>query len=213
MIPIRILLACGLLGLAGCATTGGQDAADSKLVKYSYTGPDFSGFTGVVSPWTTESRMTGYIVVNEIPPSTTIDFLDPDIDWPIVNLPEEFLFTDGARVITKRQLEDAVKDTGLRIDPNVYEVRAFSVRTDADGDIVAWDVLFVHDVRRSTYLTAHNGGIYGQDLTEIDATHFGCVATEKCTANVNYTSTGPVLDGTTYPGVWVKSELAQGDAE
>ena len=163
--------------------------------------------TGVVPPWTTESRITGHFVVEELPPSTTTDFLDPDIQWPFPNLPDTFAFSDGARTITRDNLEDVSKDTGLRIDPNKYEVRTFWVTTDADGEIIAWDMLFVHDVRRSTFLTAHNGGIYGQDLTEVDATHFGCVASEKCTANANYTGGGAILPDTQSPGTWAREIL------
>ena len=151
--------------------------------------------------------MTGYFVVEELPASTTTDFLDPDIDWPFINLPKQFAFSDGARTITRPDIEENVKDTGLRVDPAVHEVRTFSVTTDAAGDIVAWDILFVHDVRRNTFLTAHNGGIYGQDLTEVDATHFGCVATEKCTANANYTADGPVLPDTSFPGTWTTERV------
>lgn len=191
-----LVLSSTVVIATGCVST------EVPLVKYSYTGPAMTVITGVLPPWTSESRMTGYFVVDELPPSTTMDFLDPDIDWPITNLPEKFAFSDGARTITQADIEEAVKDTGLRIDPNVHEVRAFSVTTDAAGDIVAWDVLFVHDVRRNTFLTAHNGGIYGQDRTEVDATHFGCVATERCTANANYTADGLVLPDTSFPGTW-----------
>lgn len=196
--------------LAAC---GSPDQANSgrPLVKYSYTGPPMTVITGVVPPWTTESRITGFFVAEEIPPLTTIDFLDPDIHWPFPNLPDTFAFTDGARTIARDNLEDVTKDTGDRIDPNKYEVRTFWVTTDADGNIVAWDMLFVHDVRKNTFLTAHNGSIYGQDLTEVDATHFGCVASEKCTANANYTSQGPVLPDTQYPGKWTREFLAAAD--
>lgn len=196
--------------LAAC---GSPDQANSgrPLVKYSYTGPPMTVITGVVPPWTTESRITGFFVAEEIPPLTTTDFLDPDIHWPFPNLPDTFAFTDGARTIARDNLEDVTKDTGDRIDPNKYEVRTFWVTTDADGNIVAWDMLFVHDVRKNTFLTAHNGSIYGQDLTEVDATHFGCVASEKCTANANYTSQGPVLPDTQYPGKWTREFLAAAD--
>jgi hypothetical protein len=199
----RIALAGTVLLLAACGSPESPDSG-KRLVKYSYTGAPMTVITGVVPPWTTESRMTGHFIVEELSPSTTTDFLDPDIHWPFPNIPETFAFSDGARTITRDNLEDVMKDTANRIDPNKYEVRAFSVTTDADGEIVAWDVLFVHDVRRSTFLTAHNGGIYGQDLTEVDATHFGCVAAEKCTANANYTSQGPVLPDTQYPGTWTR---------
>jgi hypothetical protein len=205
---VRILgsLACVTLLLSACGSP--QEVADSSdspapLVKYSYTGPTMTVITGVVPPWTSESRMSGYFIVPQLPPSTTTDFLDPDIEWPFPNLPETFAFTDGARTIQRGDLVNVAKNTGKRIDPNTHEVRAFSVTTDADGDIVGWDVLFVHDVRRNTFLSAHNGGIYGQDLTEVDATHFGCVATEKCTANANYASQGPVLPDMQFPGKWV----------
>lgn len=191
-----------------------QESSGRPLVKYSYSGPPMTVITGVVPPWTTESRMSGYFIAEELAPMTTTDFLDPDIQWPFPNLPETFEFTDGARTIARDNLEDVMKDTGERIDPNKYEVRAFSVTTDVDGNIIAWDMLFVHDVRRSTFLTAHNGGIYGQDLTEVDATHFGCVAAEKCTANANYTSQGPILPDTQFPGTWTREAVpASGEGE
>ena len=206
---MRVLLpAMAVLVLAACSPGDESATAEPEpepaLYKYAYTGPPFTVLTGVVPPWNTESRMTGYFVVPELPPNRNIDFLDPDIVWPFENVPEIFAFSDGARTISQDTLVDVVKDTGKRIDPNTHEVRAFSVSTDADGNIVKWDVLFVHDVRRNTFLTAHNGGIYGQDLTEVDATHFGCVASEKCTANANYTSQGPVLPDTQFPGTWTK---------
>jgi hypothetical protein len=169
-------------------------------------------FTGVVPPWNTESRMTGYLIVEELPPMTTTDFLDPDIVWPFENLPKEFAFSDGARTITESNLEDVMKDTANRLDPNMHEVRAFSVTTDSEGDVIAWDVLFVHDVRGNTFLTAHNGGIYGQDLTEVDATHFGCVDTVKCTANVNYTS-GAALPDAQAAGSWTKEVVGSDEGE
>jgi hypothetical protein len=203
-----ILLAS--IALTGCATTS---QSSGKMVKYSYEGAPFTVFTGAKPPWNNESRVTGYFVHEELEPNTTYDFLDPDIEFPFVNLPPEFAFTDGARVISESQLEAPMKVTGDRLDPNIYEVRAFSVRTDANGDIEAWDMLFVHDVRRNTFLTAHNGGIYGQDLVEVDATHFGCVATEKCTANSNYTSQGPMFDSwfddLQYAGGWTKAYVNQ----
>lgn len=199
-------LSIALTGCGGSDSTSGN--ADAPLMKYSYVGPPMTVITGVVPPWTTESRLSGWFLAPELPPSTTTDFLDPDIHWPFPNLPEEFAFTDGARTITRADLVDAVKDTGMRIDPTKHECRTFSVTTDADGNIVRWDILFVHDVRRNTFLTAHNRGIYGQDLTEVDATHFGCVATEKCTANANYTSQGAILPDTQEPGTWTK-ELVQ----
>ena len=203
MNSMRLLLLT-IFGLALSACT----SSNAPMTKYSYEGPPFTVFTGAKPPWDEESRVTGYFVHPELEPNTTYDFLDPDIEFPFVNLPPEFGFTDGARWITHTQLEAPMKVTGDRIDPNIYEVRAFSVRTDEDGNIEAWDVLFVHDVRRNTFLTAHNGGIYGQDLVEVDATHFGCVATEKCTANANYTSQGPIFDSWYYdiqmPGGWTK---------
>jgi hypothetical protein len=180
-------------------------------MKYSYTGAPFTVITGVKPPWTTESRVTGHFVVPELPPNSNIDFLDPDIDFPFVNLPKEFSFSDGARSITHADIVNVMKNTGDRIDPTTHEVRAFSVSTDADGNVVKWDMLFVHDVRRNTFLTAHNGGIYGQDLVEVDATHFGCVATEKCTANANYTSQGSVLPDTQSPGKWTKEPWIEPD--
>jgi hypothetical protein len=217
MLQLRIALASAVLVLTACGSPNApvSENGDAKkpLVKYSYTGPPMTVITGVVAPWTTESRFTGHFVVEELPPSTTTDFLDPDIRWPFPNLPEIFAFSDGARTITRDDLEDSMKDTGNRIDPSKHEVRAFSVTTDVDGEIVAWDVLFVHDVRRNTFLTAHNGGIYGQDLTEVDATHFGCVAIEKCTANANYTSQGPALPDTQFPGTWTREILQAADGE
>jgi hypothetical protein len=211
MTQLRIALMGMALLLAACGSPEGpvskSGESGKRLVKYSYTGPPMTVITGVVPPWTTESRITGYFVVEELPPSTTTDFLDPDIQWPFPNLPESFAFSDGARTIGRDNLEDVSKDTGLRIDPNKYEVRTFWVTTDAEGEIIAWDMLFVHDVRRNTFLTAHNGGIYGQDLTEVDATHFGCVASEKCSANANYTSEGPILPDTQLPGSWAREFL------
>lgn len=211
MARIGIALTAGILMLSACGspeTPVSKDTSSaSPLVKYSYTGPPMTVFTGVHPPWTTESRMTGYFVTEELPPATTTDFLDPDIVWPFPNIPDTFEFSDGARTIARENLVDVTKDTGHRIDPATHEVRAFSVTTDVDGNIVAWDILFVHDVRRNTFLTAHNGGIYGQDLTEVDATHFGCVATEKCTANANYTSQGPVLPDTQAPGAWSREVM------
>ncbi len=198
------------LTLAACATTENKSGS---LAKYSYEGAPLTVFTGAKPPWNTESRLTGYFIHEELAPNTTYDFLDPDIDFPFVNLPSEFSFADGARTITHTQLEAPVKNTGDRLDPSIYECRTFNVKTDENGDIIAWDVLFVHDVRRSTYLTAHNGGLYGQDLTEVDATHYGCVATEKCTGNANYTSQGPIfdswLDDLQYAGKWTKEIIEQ----
>jgi hypothetical protein len=206
MARFRIVLAATVFLLAACGSPEAPVSKDTDsatpLVKYSYSGPPMTVFTGVYPPWTTESRMTGFFITEELPPATTTDFLDPDIVWPFPNIPDTFEFSDGARTIVRANLVDVTKDTGTRIDPATHEVRAFSVTTDVDGNIVAWDILFVHDVRRNTFLSAHNGGIYGQDLTEVDATHFGCVATEKCTANANYTSQGPVLPDTQAPGSW-----------
>jgi hypothetical protein len=198
------------LVLTACATTGNKSGS---LAKYSYEGAPLTVFTGAKPPWNNESRLTGYFIHEELAPDTTYDFLDPDIDFPFVNLPPEFAFSDGARTILHTNIEDSMKTTADRLDPSIYEVRAFSVKTDEKGDIAAWDVLFVHDVRRSTYLTAHNGGLYGQDLTEVDATHYGCVATEKCTGNANYTSQGPIFDSwqddLQYPGGWKKEYVEQ----
>ena len=205
LLPVMVTLVLAACDSGQAPESGSAGSEPERaLYKYSYTGPPMTVFTGVVPPWTTDSRITGYFVVPELPPNTNIDFLDPDIVWPFENLPEIFEFNDGARTIAREDLVDVVKDTRKRIDPNTHEVRAFSVSTDADGNVVKWDVLFVHDVRRNTFLTAHNGGIYGQDLTEVDMTHFGCVASDKCTANANYTSQGPVLPDTQFPGTWTK---------
>jgi hypothetical protein len=211
MLQIRLGVAAVLAMLTACGPSeeSPESAPESqaKLVKYTYTGPKMTVFTGAVPPWTTESRMSGYFITAEIPPMTTVDYLDPDIHWPFPNLPAEFAFSDGARTIKRGDLVDVMKDTGLRIDPTTHEVRTFNFTTDSDGNIMAWDILFVHDVRGNTYLSAHNGGIYGQDLTEVDATTFGCVASVKCTANANYTSQGPVLPDTQFPGTWTKEVL------
>ncbi|MEC9376103.1 MAG: hypothetical protein VYA80_07000 [Pseudomonadota bacterium] len=194
--------------LSSCMSLGSKS---SKLVKYSYEGAKMTVFTGAKPPWNEESRMSGYFVYPELAPSTTYDFLDPDIIFPFPNLPKEFSFTDGARTITDSQMEDSMKTTANRLDPSVYECRTFNVRTDQNGDIEAWDILFVHDVRASTFLTSHNGSLYGQDLTEVDATHWGCVATNKCTANANYTNQGPIFDSWVddlqYAGKWTKEAL------
>ena len=194
----------GAVAMALTACSPEQQGGDRPLVKYSYTGPPMTVITGVVPPWTGESRITGYFIAEEIPPNTTVDYLDPDIEWPFPNVPDDFEFSDGARKIARANLEGVMKDTGMRIDPTKFEVRTFWMRTGPDGNIVEWDVLFVHDVRRSTFLTAHNAGIYGQDLVEVDATHYGCVATEKCTANANYTSQGAVLPDTQPAGTWTR---------
>jgi hypothetical protein len=205
------LLASIAIATSAYAASGSKKSG--RLVKYSYVGPPMTVFTGAKPPWNEESRVTGWFIAEEIPPSTTVDYLDPDIDWPFINLPKQFYFTDGARSITPEQLEAPVKDTGNRLDRRIHEVRTFNFMTDDNGDIVAWDILFVHDVRRSTFLTAHNGGIYGQDLVEVDATHYGCVATEKCTANANYTSQGPIFDSwfddLQRPGKWTKEYVDQ----
>jgi hypothetical protein len=210
MFSLRLLTVLfGASVLFACASTGKNSSG--QLAKYSYEGAPLTVFTGAKSPWNKESRLTGYFIHPELEPSTTYDFLDPDIYWPFPNLPQEFAFSDGARTILHTKLEDSMKTTADRLDPSVYEVRAFSVKTDENGDIAAWDVLFVHDVRASTYLTAHNGGLYGQDLTEVDATHYGCVATSKCTGNANYTSQGPIfdswLDDLQYAGKWTKETV------
>ena len=180
MAQFRIVLAAtgGLVAaLTSAVPAIAAESTDVPMVKYSYTGPPMTVITGVIAPWTNESRVTGYFIAPELPPNYTTDFLDPDIEWPFPNLPPEFSFTDGARTITKDQLEDVMKDTSKRIDPNRHEVRTFWFTTDAKGNITSWDVLFVHDVRRNTFMTTFNGGIHGQDLTEVDTSHFGCVAT------------------------------------
>lgn len=207
----RLFLAGGTaILIAACAPSVLAAESAPPLVKYSYEGPPFTVFTGARPPWDTEDRVTGYFVAPEIPPNTTVDFLDPDIEFPFVNLPKEFYFDDGARSIDHTTIVDVLKNTADRLDWNTQEVRAFSVSTDGEGNIRAWDILFVHDVRRNTFLTAFNGGIYGQDLVEVDATHFGCVATEKCTANANYTSQGAVLPDTQDPGKWTKAPVETG---
>lgn len=212
MQSLRLL--CILVGaavLTACATTA--NTSSDQMVKYTYEGPPLTVFTGAKPPWNNESRLTGYFIHEELAPNTTYDFLDPDIVFPFPNLPGEFEFSDGARTISHTKMEDSMKTTADRLDPTVYECRTFNVRTDENGDIEAWDVLFVHDVRASTYLTAHNGGIYGQDLTEVDATHWGCVATAKCTGNANYTNQGPIfdswLDDLQYAGGWTKEYIEQ----
>ena len=209
MVFVRLVFVGAFIALASCSSPdSSQSAADSSpakpLVKYSYTGAPLTVFTGVVSPWNTESRLTGYFIVEELPPMTTTDFLDPDIEFPFVNLPKSFAFSDGARTITEADMDDVMKTTADRLDPRMHEVRAFSVTTDSEGDVISWDVLFVHDVRHNTYLSAYNAGIYGQDLTEVDTTHYGCVASAKCTANANYTSSGAILPDTQAAGTWSK---------
>ena len=210
------LLVSSAVVLTACAPAEqGAEPEAAPLYKYSYEGAPFTVFTGARPPWNTESRVTGYFIVPEIPPNTTVDFLDPDIEYPFVNLPGEFYFSDGARSIDQDKVVNVSKNTGDRLDWNTQEVRVFSVSTDSDGNIRSWDFLFVHDVRRNTFLSAHNGGIYGQDLVEVDATHFGCVATEKCTANANYTSQGAVLPDTQQAGTWTREpvEIASAGGE
>jgi hypothetical protein len=218
MLSVRLILAGALIALASCSSPdSSQPAADSSankpLVKYSYTGAPMTVFTGVVLPWNSESRMTGYFVAAELPPMTTTDFLDPDIEFPFVNLPKSFAFSDGARTITESDMVDVMKTTADRLDPATHEVRAFSVTTDSEGDVISWDLLFVHDVRHNTYLSAHNAGIYGQDLTEVDTTHYGCVASDKCTANANYTSSGAILPDTQAAGTWTKEVVTSYEGE
>ncbi len=198
MMVIRVALAAAALSF------GANVWGETPLVKYSYAGPNFTVITGKIPPWTSESQMTGYFVVGELPPSTTIDFLDPDIEFPIPNLPKTFSFTDGARAITGANMEPTMKDTRLRERPAQHEVRTFWITTDAAGDVVAWDILFVSHVLENTYLTVYNGGDHGQDQTQVQTTDFGCTASAKCTANVNYTSAGPKFRGTTFPGTWTK---------
>jgi len=206
------LVRIGLIGLAMflVACESPEGTADNQparpLVKYSYTGPTYTVFTGALPAWNSESRMSGHFIVEELPPRTTIDFLDPGIHFPFPNVPKKFAFSDGARTIADTDIVDVVKDTGGRLDWSKHEVHAFSVTTDSAGDVIAWDVLFVHDDRRNTYLTSHSGGVYGQDRSEVGATHFGCVAPEKCTANANYTSGGavPGLADTQAPGSWIR---------
>ncbi|MDP6616467.1 MAG: hypothetical protein QF790_04795, partial [Gammaproteobacteria bacterium] len=171
------LVRTGLIGLAmflvACESPEGTADHQSvgPLVKYSYTGPNFTVFTGALPSWNSESRMTGYFIVEELPPMTTTNFLDPDMHFPFPNVPEKFAFSDGARTISEMDIVDVIKDTGLRLDWSKHEIHAFSVTTDSAGDIIGWDVLFVHDIRRNTYLTSHNGGVYGQDLSEVGAAH------------------------------------------
>ena len=135
---------------------------------------------------------------------SSIDFLDPDIEFPIPNLPKTFSFTDGARSITAANMEPAMKNTRERERPAQHEVRTFWVTTDAAGDVVAWDILFVSHVLENTYLTVYNGGEHGQDQTQVQKTDYGCTADVKCTANVNYTNAGPKFRDTTFPGSWAK---------
>jgi hypothetical protein len=184
--------------------------AEPKLVKYTYTGPAFTKITGAQPPWTDESRMTGYFLHEELPPNTTTDFLDPDIDFPFPNIPEKFAFTDGARTITEANMEPSMKNTRDRKRPLQHECRVFWVTTDDKGDIVAWDILFVSHVLENTYLTVFNGYEHGQDETQVQDGDFGCTfgddeaREKKCTGNVNYTSEGPKFRGTVFPGSWEK---------
>jgi len=213
------LVRTGLIGLAIflVACEAQDDEANNQpampLVKYSYTGPSFTVITGTQPPWNSDSQMTGYFIVEELPPMTTTNFLEPDIHFPFPNLPKKFAFSDGARTIAETDIVEVVKDTGLRLDWSKHEIHAFSVTTDSAGDIIGWDVLFVHDVGRNTYLTSHNSGVYGQDLSEVDATRFGCVATEKCTANANYTRSGAMLGlaDTQAPGSWIRETVESYD--
>ncbi len=145
MTQIRVALATSALLCAAIAW------AEAPLVKYSYTGPTFTLIEGDVPPWTSESRITGYIIVEKIPPSTTIDFLDPDLEYPFPNVPKIFSFTDGARTITQDNIEDRMFDTRERNRPSMHEVRSFWVRTNEAGDIVAWD-LFACQSRAGEHL-------------------------------------------------------------
>ncbi len=196
MTQIRVALAASALFCAAIAW------AEAPLVKYSYTGPTFTLIEGEVPPWTSESRMTGYFIADKLPPSTTIDFLDPDFDYPFPNLPKTFSFTDGARTITQDNIEDRMFDTRLRERPSMHEVRTFWVRTNEAGDIIAWDILFVSHVLENTFLSIFNGDDHGQDQTEVQKNDFGCTAEVECRANVNYTSSGPKFRGTVYAGGW-----------
>lgn len=196
MIHIRVALTASLLILAATAW------AEAPLMKYTYTGPTFTVIEGDVPPWTTESRLSGYFIAEKLPPSTTVDFLDPDFEYPYPNLPKTFSFTDGARTITQDNMEDRMTDTRLRKRPTMHEVRTFWVRTDENGDIVSWDILFVSHVLENTYLSIFEGQDHGQDQTEVQQGDFGCKAEVECRANVNYTSSGPKFRGTVYAGGW-----------
>jgi hypothetical protein len=198
MTQIRVALAASALLCAAIAW------AEAPLVKYSYTGPTFTLIEGDVPPWTSESRITGYLIVEKLPPSTTIDFLDPDFDYPFPNLPKTFSFTDGARTITQDNIEDRMFNTRLRERPSMHEVRSFWVRTNEAGDIVAWDLLLVSHVLENTFLSIFDGQDHGQDQTEVQKDDFGCTAEVECRANVNYTSSGPKFRGTVYAGGWEK---------
>jgi hypothetical protein len=191
--------------LTGVAMFAASSAwAEGKLVKYSYAGPAFTEIFGSKTPWSDKSQLTGFFLHEELPPNTTIDFLDPDIEFPIPNMPPKFAFTDGARTITEQNMEPAMKNTRLRERPLQHECRVFWVTTDVNGDIVAWDILFVSHVLENTYLTVYNGGEHGQDETQVQNGDFGCVDKVKCRGNVNYTSEGPKFRGTVYPGKWTK---------
>ena len=178
--------------------------AEKKVVKYSYTGPTFTYFSGEKSPWTEETRLTGYFLHEELPPSTTVDFLDPDLEFPFPNLPKRFAFTEGSRTITDANMEPVMKNTRIRNRPLQHEVRVFAVTTDAKGDVVAWDILFVSHVLENTYLTVYNGYEHGMDESQVEGGHFGCVDEVKCVGIVNYTSSGPKFRDTVYPGSWKK---------
>jgi len=178
--------------------------AEGKLVRYSYAGPAFTEIIGEKAPWSEESRLSGYFLHEELPPNTTIDFLDPDIEFPIPNMPPKFAFSDGARTITEANMEPAMKNTRERERPLQHECRVFWVSTDAQGEIVAWDILFVSHVLENTYLTVFNGDEHGQDETQVQNGDFGCVDEVKCRGNTNYTSEGPKFRGTVYPGKWSK---------
>lgn len=187
------------------ASTAGE--TKKPLVKYSYTGPNFKVIRGDEPPWNEESRMTGYFITEQLPPSTTIDFLDPDMEFPIPNMPETFAFADGARTITQDNMEPSMKNTRLRQRPLQHECRVFWVTTDENGDIAAWDILFVSHVLENTYLTVYNGADHGQDETQVQNGDFGCTAEVECLGNVNYTNEGPKFRDTTYPGGWTKELL------
>ena len=192
----------------GQAVSAGNESA-IPLVKYSYTGPNFTVFNGTVPTWNRESRMTGYFVVAELPPRTTTNFLDPSMHFPYPNVPKKFAFSDGARTITDADIVEVIENTGGRADFSKHQIRAFSVTTDSDGDIVSWNFLFVHDEQVNTFLTSHNSGVYGQDFSEVGVTQFGCTAAEKCTANANYTRTVAVLElsDTQAPGIWTRETV------
>jgi hypothetical protein len=205
MMHTRVALAAILMFCVSVAWADSNE--DAKLVKYSYTGPAFNDLRGEKTPWTGESRMTGYFLHAELPPNTTIDFLDPDIEFPIVNLPKKFAFTDGARTITEANMEPVMKNTRERNRPLQHEVRVFWVTTDRNGDVVAWDILFVSHVLENTYLTVYNGYEHGMDETQLQGGHFGCVDEVKCIGIVNSTSSGPKFRDTVLPGSWKKEYI------